>query len=67
MVIPKPLRDQLGLQPGEVEITPDGASLRVEPVASEDLEQRDGRWVIPACGADITDDLVRAMRDAGQR
>ena len=32
LVIPKPLRDQLGLRPGEVELTADGAALRVVPV-----------------------------------
>src|SRR6266542_5675827 len=29
LVIPKPLRDQLGLRPGDVELTADGAALRV--------------------------------------
>lgn len=67
MVIPKPLRDQLGLRPGEVEVTADGAALRVEPVAGESLGERDGRLVIPAGGADIDDAVVRTLRDAGQR
>ncbi|WP_156166322.1 AbrB/MazE/SpoVT family DNA-binding domain-containing protein [Mycobacterium haemophilum] len=33
LVIPKPLRDHLGLQPGEVEVTADGAGLRMEPLS----------------------------------
>ncbi|MCV7121818.1 AbrB/MazE/SpoVT family DNA-binding domain-containing protein [Mycobacterium lacus] len=67
LVIPKPLRDHLGLRPGEVEVTADGAALRVEPLAGESLDERDGRLVIPAGGAEIDDAVVRTLRDAGQR
>jgi AbrB family looped-hinge helix DNA binding protein len=67
VVIPKRLRDDIGLRPGEVEVTIDGAALRVEPLAGESLDERDGRLVIPAAGTRIDDDLVRALRDAGQR
>lgn len=66
-MIPKPLRDRVGLRAGEVEVTVDGAALRVEPLSGESLEERDGRLVIPASGTPIDDDLVRALRDAGQR
>jgi len=38
-VIPKVLRDRLGLGPGAVEVHADGAGLRVEPVAAESLEE----------------------------
>ena len=67
LVIPKSLRDRLGLAPGEVEVVADGAGLRVEPVASEHLEERDGRLVIPAAGITMDDDIVRALRDADHR
>lgn len=67
LVIPKALRDHLGLRPGVVEVVADGAGLRVEPVAGESLEERGGRLVIPAGGAAIDDELVRSLRDAGQR
>ena len=67
LVIPKPLRDRVGLRPGEVEVTVDGSGLRIEPLAEESLDERDGRLVIPATGAEVDDDLVRALRDAGQR
>jgi AbrB family looped-hinge helix DNA binding protein len=67
LVIPKQLRDHLGLQPGEVEVTADGAGLRVEALADDSLEERDGLLVIPAAGVEITDELVRSLRDAGQR
>ncbi|MEZ0364393.1 AbrB/MazE/SpoVT family DNA-binding domain-containing protein [Mycobacterium sp. pUA109] len=67
LVIPKALRDHLGLRPGEVEVTADGAGLRVDPLTGDSISERDGRWVIPAGGAEITDDVVRTLRDAGQR
>jgi AbrB family looped-hinge helix DNA binding protein len=67
LVIPKPLRDRVGLRPGEVEVTVDGASLRVEPVAADALEAHDGRLVIPRYGVAIGDDTVRALRDADRR
>jgi len=67
LVIPKLLRDRLGLRPGEVEVTADGNALRVEPVIGEGLEERAGRLVIPASGAVIDDGEVRDLRDADQR
>ena len=66
-MIPKPLRDELGLRPGEVELTAEGAGLRVEPIAGESLAREGGRLVIPAEGAVIDDSLVRSLRDAGRR
>jgi AbrB family looped-hinge helix DNA binding protein len=67
LVIPKPLRDRVGLRPGVVDITVDGAGLRVEPVAGDDLDERDGRLLVPRSGAPIDDELVRDLRDADQR
>lgn len=67
LVIPKALRDELGLRPGRVEVTADGAALRVEPIHGEGLEQEGDRLVIPLSGATIRDEDVRALRDAGQR
>jgi AbrB family looped-hinge helix DNA binding protein len=66
LVIPKPLRDRLGLRPGEVEVTADGSALRVEAIAGEGIEERSGRLVIPPSGVAIGDDEVRALRDADQ-
>lgn len=67
VVLPKPLRDRLGLRPGPVEVTADGSALRIEAVVEETLEGRRGRWVIPASGEPVTAEQVQALRDADQR
>lgn len=68
LVIPKPLRDRLGLRPGTVEVTVDGAALRVEPIAGDELERdSSGRLVVPPTGTPLSDADVRALRDADQR
>ena len=67
LVIPKVLRDSLGLVPGEVEVTPDGAGLHIEPLADDELQDEGGLLVIPAADATVSDDLVRMLRDADQR
>jgi AbrB family looped-hinge helix DNA binding protein len=67
LVIPKPLRDLLGLRPGEVELTADGAALRIVPVHDDDVVEEGGRLVIPASGAAVDDEIVRALRLADQR
>jgi AbrB family looped-hinge helix DNA binding protein len=67
LVIPKSLRDRLGLRPGEVEVVVDGAELRVAPVVDDELVERDGRTVIPSHGAVLTDDAVLALIDADRR
>lgn len=67
LVIPKPLRDRLGLRPGVVEVVTDGAALRVEPIAGEVLDERSGRLVIPPGGVAMDDEAVRVLRDADQR
>ncbi len=66
LVIPKALRDSLGLVPGDVEVSADGAGLHVEPLADDRLEEEDGLLVISA-DAVVSDDLVRTLRDADQR
>jgi AbrB family looped-hinge helix DNA binding protein len=67
LVIPKELRDSIGLVPGEVEVTPDGAGLHIEPLADDQLQDEDGLLVIPAADTTVSDDLVRTLRDANQR
>jgi bifunctional DNA-binding transcriptional regulator/antitoxin component of YhaV-PrlF toxin-antitoxin module len=67
LVIPKALRDGLGLRAGVVDVRAEGTGLRVEIPADDSLEERDGRLVIPATGTSVDDDLVRALRDAGRK
>lgn len=67
MVIPKVLRDRLGLRPGVVEVVAEGMGIRVEPIAGKELADRGDRLVIPASGAEVDDETVRALRDADQR
>ena len=67
VVIPRALRDLVGLSDGEVEISYDGAGVRIEPVAGEGLAQTGGRLVIPASGTALDDDAVRALRLGDQR
>ena len=67
LVIPKPLRDRLGIRPGEVELTTEGSAIRIEPIAGEGVEERGSRLVIPASGERLTAADVQALRDADQR
>jgi AbrB family looped-hinge helix DNA binding protein len=68
VVIPKRLRDELGIVPGPVEVVRDGAGVRIEPLSDPTLERVGARLVIPATGsAVIDDDVVREMRLSEQR
>jgi AbrB family looped-hinge helix DNA binding protein len=64
VVIPREIRRRVGLGPGEVEITVDGAAVRIEAIAGVELVEVDGRLAIPASGATIDDELVRELIDA---
>jgi AbrB family looped-hinge helix DNA binding protein len=71
IVIPKRLRDALGIGPDtQLEVIADGSGLRLEVVGSSErpVETSDGLpllGVVP--GAVITDDDVRRLRDDLQR
>jgi AbrB family looped-hinge helix DNA binding protein len=67
LVIPKALRERLGLLPGVVDVRVEGAGLRVEPMAGEDLISENGRFVVPAAGIRVDDELVAMLRDAERR
>ncbi|MDQ3382876.1 MAG: AbrB/MazE/SpoVT family DNA-binding domain-containing protein [Actinomycetota bacterium] len=66
LVLPKALRDQVGLRPGEVVVTVSGSGLKVESVASDNLVERDGLLLLPDDGTSMTADDVREMRLADQ-
>ena len=67
IVLPKALRDQVGIVPGEVEVVAYGASLIIEPVTTNELEEVDGAMVLPHGGVTMTVEQVRELRLADQR
>jgi AbrB family looped-hinge helix DNA binding protein len=68
VVLPKHLRNEVGIVPGQpIEITVDGAALRLEPVAGSGFIEKDGFLVLPPTGNVITDEDVRELRFADQR
>ncbi len=67
MVIPRALRDLIGLGEGEVEISCEGGGIRLEPVPGEGLVEEGGRLVIPPGGTLVDDDAVRELRLGDQR
>lgn len=68
LVIPKQLRDQIGLTPGPVEVLVEGAGLRIEVSgAAELVTGDDGVLRLPAGGPEITADDIRELRLGDQR
>ena len=67
VVIPKRLREELGLVPGPVEVIRDGSAVRIEPLTDPSLVRVDERLVIPASGNELDDSDVRDLRLADQR
>ena len=67
VVIPKRLRDSIGLQAGEIQVTVDGAALRIEPVGNDEVVMEGGRLVQPKTSAIINDEVVRSLMDEGRR
>ena len=67
LVVPKALRQSIGLTAGEVELAVDGDAIRITPVSRSTVAEIGGRVVIPAEGQTIDDDMVRALKDVDQR
>jgi hypothetical protein len=67
LVIPKSLREQSGIVSGEVEISLDGAAIRIESVAADDLIEEDGLLLLPNGGPELDAEAVRELRLADQR
>ncbi|HVL50073.1 MAG TPA: AbrB/MazE/SpoVT family DNA-binding domain-containing protein [Actinomycetota bacterium] len=67
LVIPKVLRERLGLAPGVVDVEVRGASLTITPIAEEALEAEDDLLIIPAGGIALTDEGVRTLRDVDRK
>jgi AbrB family looped-hinge helix DNA binding protein len=68
IVIPKPLRDELGLRPGStVVISLYGAGLHLMPTGgTAQLAEEDG-LLLATGSTSIDDDVVFALLDAGRR
>ncbi len=63
VVIPKPLRDELGLQPGaEVEFELDGDGVRVVPAGVTAIEGLRGRYRSSGLAAALLADRAREPR-----
>ena len=67
VVLPKALRDQVGITAGPVEITVSGAGLKIEPIASGGLVEEEGRLYLAGGGVTMTEDQLREFRLANQR
>lgn len=67
LVIPKSLRDQSGIAAGEVEVTVDGAAIRIESVTSDELVEDGGLLLLPSGGPELDADDVRELRLGDQR
>lgn len=67
LVIPKSLRDQSGITAGEVEVSMDGAAIRIESVVADNLVEEDGLLLLPGGGPELDADAVRELRLADQR
>ena len=66
LVVPKQLRDVVGLVAGEVEVVVDGDGVHVSPVATDVLVERDGLLLIDDAPP-LTDEDVRRLRLDAQR
>jgi AbrB family looped-hinge helix DNA binding protein len=68
IVIPKALRDRVGLVPGiELTIEVDGTGIRIEPAPGVGLGRKGRFLTIPHSGDQIDDDFVHELRSDGQR
>ena len=65
-MIPKALRLDVGIVPGEVDIVVDGNALRISPVAGDQLIEVEGLLLLPD-GPPMDDDTLRELRLADQR
>jgi AbrB family looped-hinge helix DNA binding protein len=66
LVIPKPLREAVGLGPGEVDVSVSGADLVITGIGGG-LVERDGELSLVSTGRPVTPDQIRRARLADQR
>lgn len=68
VVLPKPMRDALGLLPGTtVDISPYGAGVQIVPAGrTARIVEENGR-LVAVSDTVVTDDMVFALIDAGRK
>jgi AbrB family looped-hinge helix DNA binding protein len=66
VVVPREIRQELGLVPGDVEISVQGTRVLIEQRGSR-LRESDGHLLLPLGGSAMTADEIRELRLAGQR
>jgi bifunctional DNA-binding transcriptional regulator/antitoxin component of YhaV-PrlF toxin-antitoxin module len=66
VVVPRNIRRELGIVPGEVEITVQGTRIVIEQGGSR-LQEVDGHLLLPLGGPEVTPDKLRELRLADQR
>lgn len=66
LVIPKAVRDRVGMSAGEVEITIEGSTLSIAPVTTDELVEHDGFLILPSADGAMTDQDIRELRLADQ-
>ena len=68
IVVPKPIRDALGLLPGtKVDITPYGAGAQITPTGRTARLVEEGGVLVAAGDTPVDDDVVFALIDAGRK
>jgi len=68
VVLPKPLRDALGLLPGtKVDISPYGAGAQIVPAGRTARLVDEGGVLVAAGETPVDDDVVFALIDAGRK
>lgn len=68
VVVPKPIRDALGLLPGTtVDISPYGAGAQIVPAGRTARLVDEGGQLVAASETSVDDDIVFALIDAGRK
>lgn len=68
VVIPKAMRDELGLTPGaEIDISRFGGGVHIEPGSRATTLQQEGKYLVIGGEGTLTDEQMFALIDAGRR
>ena len=66
IVVPKSLRDAIGMTAGPVDVHVEGTRIVIEPISDDTLIDKGNLRVIPASGSVITDEIVRDLLEEGR-